>query len=171
MADLITTAIPFLALAVSAGSLAVAVLAYRRAGASERVIAWVELTTTSQADWYLATIHVKNPSRLQINLTKLLVELPDFRIADYESVLNDDGAGNRFLPDKFEPKELCIGMPCSTRGNIAIKPDDAASIPFLLYQPSFSRRKHVKIGIMWQTMESNPKFKTLWTKTRTRSDF
>jgi hypothetical protein len=171
MADLMTTAIPFLALAVSAGSLAVAVLAYRRAGASERVIAWLELVKTTQAEWYVATMHVKNPSRLQINLTKLMVEIPDFRIADYESVLKDDGHGNRILPDRFEPSELCIGMPCSARGSIAIKPDEAASIPSLFYQPSFSRRKHVKIGIAWQTMESKPKFKALWTKTRTRSDF
>jgi hypothetical protein len=168
LAEVMPSVLPLLALAISAGSLLVSTLAYRRAGASEKVIAWLELAPTTQHEWTLATMHVKNPSRLQIKLSKLIVKLPDFRMADYESVLEDDGRGNRILPKEFSPKEHYISMPCAGR---TIANDSTASLSFLLFQPSFSRKKYVTVGVMWQTMESRPKFKTIWTKVRTRSDF
>jgi hypothetical protein len=169
--DWVVPGISGLALAVSITSTIISALAYRRAGASERVRAWLGLQRTSRTDWMLATMHVINASRVQIKLHKFIIEVaPDFKMGDYESVVMDDGSGNRTLPKEFEVKELCIAMPCSSKGDIVVPTNGTVDVPFLIYQASFSRKSKVHVGIMYMTMEEKPSFKTIQTVARTRSE-
>jgi hypothetical protein len=167
----LASVVSILALAVSLASTFIAGLAYRRAGKAERVVAWLELSHTTRAEWLLATMHVKNPSRFQIELTKLAIEVtPDFRMGDYEAALIDDGSGNRILPKDFEVKDHYIAMPCSPRGNIIVPINDTASVKFLIYQASFSRKFKVKVGVMYKTREEKPRGKIIWTFGQIRSN-
>lgn len=170
--DWLGSTIAILALAVSTGSLVIAALAYRRAGLAEHVIAWLELTQSSRSDWLIATMQVRNPSRLKIKLVKLMIEVrPDFRLADYEAALVDDGAGKRVLPKDFNVKDQYLAMPCSWSGSSIIVPiSGTAAYPFLIYHASFSRRAKVHVGLMFETMEPKPKFKIINTVGRIRSD-
>lgn len=169
--DWIASIVSILALAVSLASAVFSGLAYRRAGAAERVVAWLELSRTTRNEWLLATMHVKNPSLLQIRLVKLMIEVtPDFKMGDYEASLIDDGAGNRVLPKDFEVKDHYIAMPCSSRGKIVVPIDDTASVRFLIYQASFSRKSKVRVGVMFETMEPKPRFKVIQTSAQIRSE-
>jgi hypothetical protein len=57
-------------------------------------------------------------------------------------------------------------MPCSG----VIPSDETASVRFLLYQASFSRKSKVRISVMYQTMEPKSRFKIIKTVARTRSE-
>lgn len=167
----IAVLVSILALAVSIASAVISWLAYRRAGASERVVGWLELRGTTQPHWMLAIMHVKNPSRLQVKLIKFMIEVaPDFKMGDYDASLVDDGSGNRILPKDFVVKDHCIAMPCSSKGDIVLPVNDTVSVPFLIYQASFSRKSKVRVGVMFETMEPEPKFKTIQTVGRIRSE-
>jgi hypothetical protein len=159
--------VPILALAISLASVVISSLAYRRAGVAERVVAWLELSPTPRSDWFLATMHVKNPSHLQIKLTRLITEVtPDFKIANYGASLVTSAAGERLLPKDFEVKEYYIAMNCST----VVPSDGTGSVRFLIYQASFSRKSKVRIRLMYQTMEPKPRFKIIEAVARTRSE-
>jgi hypothetical protein len=170
-ADWLAPVVSILALAVSLTSAVISGLAYRRAGAAERVVAWLELSRTTRREWMLATMRVKNPSRIQIKLVKLIIEVtPDFKMADYEASLADDGAGNRILPKEFEVKDHYVAMACSSQGKIVVPINDTASVRFLIYQASFSRKSKVHVGVMFETMEAKPRFKIIWTVAQIRSE-
>jgi hypothetical protein len=160
--------VSILALAVSLASAVFSGLAYRRAGAAKRVVAWLELSRTTRSEWLLATMHVKNPSLLQIKLVKLIIEVtPDFKMGDYYASLIDDGLGNRILPKDFEVKDHYISMPC---GNVVVPINETASFRFLIYQASFSRKSKVRVGVMFETMEAKPRFKIIQTSAQIRSE-
>ena len=169
--DWIASVVSILALVVSLTSAVISGLAYRRAGVAERVVAWLELSRTTRPEWMLATMRVKNPSRLQIKLAKLMIEVtPDFKMGDYEALLINDGFGNRILPKDFEVKDHYIAMPCSSKGKIVVPINDTVSVRFLIYQASFSRKSKVHVGLMYETMEAKPKFKTIQTSGQIRSE-
>jgi hypothetical protein len=167
----IAIAVSILALTVSLAGAVISGLAYRRVVAAEQVAAWLEVSGTTRPEWMLATMHVKNPSRLQIKLVKLMIEVtPDFKMGDYEASLATNSLGERFLPKDFEVKEHCIAMPCSSQGKIVVPVGGTASVRFLIYQASFSRKSKVQIGLMFETMEATPRFKTIQTTARVRSE-
>jgi len=169
--DWMAPIVSILALAVSLASAVFSGLAYRRAGKAERVVAWLELRGTTRPEWMLATMHVKNPSRLEIKLMKFMIEVtPDFKMGDYEASLIDDGLGNRILPKDFVVKDHYVAMPCSSKGKIVVPINETASVPFLIYQASFSRKSKVHVGVMFETMDAKPKFVTIQTVAQIRSE-
>jgi hypothetical protein len=169
--DWIAPVVSILAVALSLASVVISALAYRRAGAAERVVAWLELRRTTRSEWMLATMHVKNPSRLQIELVKLMIEVtPDFKMGDYEASLTDDGSGNRILPKDFEVKDHYIAMPCSSQGKIVVPINETATVRFLIYQASFSRKSRVHVGVMFKTLDAKPKSDIIWAVAQIRSE-
>jgi hypothetical protein len=169
--DWLASAISISALLVSSGSLIVSWLAYRRVRAADRIVAWLELARSPRSDWLIATMHVRNPSRVKIQLVKLICEArPDFRLADHEAALVTQPDGTRILPKDFVVKDHYLAMPCSSDSSITVPIDGTISFPFLIYHASFSRRPKVHIGLMYQTMEAKPKFKIIKTVARIRGN-
>jgi hypothetical protein len=116
-------------------------------------------------------MHVRNPSRVKIQLVKLICEArPDFRLADHEAALVTQPDGTRILPKDFVVKDHYLAMPCSSDSSITVPIDGTISFPFLIYHASFSRRPKVHIGLMYQTMEAKPKFKIIKTVARIRGN-
>jgi hypothetical protein len=167
----IAIAVSILALTVSLAGAVISGLAYRRVVAAEQVLAWLEVSRTTRPEWILAIMHVKNPSRLQIKLFKLMIEVtPDFKMGNYEAALVTDPHGQRILPKDFEVKDHYVAMACSSQGKIVVPIGGTASVPFLIYQASFSRKSTVDIGLMFETMEAKPRFQTIQTTARVRRE-
>ena len=168
--DWLTGTTAILALAISTGSLIVSALAYRRAGASERVNAWIEIGRSDQPEWMIGTLHVQNRSREKIVLNKLFVQaFPDFHLANYYEALVTTDSGERTLPKRFDGLELYIGMPISPP--VSILPSESKAYQFLLHHASYSRLAKVKVGLIFESLTPKPSFRTITMVARTRSQF
>jgi hypothetical protein len=65
-----------LALVISLRSLYISKRTERRAIDAEKVTAWIELFATGSLEWLVAKLSVKNPSRNDIKVQKIAIELP-----------------------------------------------------------------------------------------------
>lgn len=164
----ISNSIALLALGVSACSLYVSWTQARRAKNAEKITGWIDLEGTASRELFVATLNIKNPSSYDIKLEKLAIDLPDYRLADFDKACIDDGGGGRVLPSEISSPELCLVMP-SPKKLIASGEDD--HIKFLIFQPSHSARKSTEIAVMYWTMEPKPKLRQLRLKVKTRPDF
>jgi hypothetical protein len=70
VSDWISNIISGVALGLSACSLYIARRADRRAADVTKITAWIELRSTRDKEWHLATVHIKNPSRNNIKGSK-----------------------------------------------------------------------------------------------------
>jgi hypothetical protein len=160
-----------LALVISLRSLYVSRRTERRAIDAEAVTAWIELFSTGSADWFLAKLNVKNPSRNDIKVKKITIDIPDFRLADYDHALVDDGLGNRILPKQIVVKDHCIGMPLSSRGDLLVQSGETGNGQFLIHHPAYSQRRSTKVNVHYQTMEPVPQWRSITVFLKIRPDF
>jgi hypothetical protein len=131
----------------------VSLLAYRRAGAAEKPIVWIELAGSPRPDWFIATIFIRNGSSIVFHAEKLMASLPEFYLGDYSKALQTDPSGKRALPRDFAVPELYVAMSC----NFDIPPGSTSSFMFLIFKASFSRALKTKVKVMIHTKEANPK--------------
>jgi hypothetical protein len=156
--------VPFFALLISSASLVVSLLAYRRAGAAEKPIVWIELASSPRPDWFIATIFIRNPSSKTLQAEKLIVFLPEFYLGDYSKALQTDPSGKRSLPRDFDVANRYVAMSC----NFDIPPGSTSSFMFLIYQAPFSRALKTKVRVMVHTKEANPKTRIIGAVARFR---
>lgn len=166
MPSWITALIAFLALVVSLSSFFVSWRMSRRTINAESVTAWIELHSTENTEWYLATLTVKNPSHCDIRVQKLGIDLPDFRLGDLDEASVDDGLGNRILPKVFAVKNHYAAMSFA----LVVGAGETSKGKILIYQPARSRKRHARVSVMYWTMEPKPKWRILPVTVRTRPD-
>jgi hypothetical protein len=156
--------VPLFALLISAASLVVSLLAYRRAGAADKPIVWIELAISPRPDWFIATIFIRNPSSKTLHAQKLMVTPPEFFLGDYARALQTEPDGKRALPPDLDVADRFVAMPCE----IDIPPGTTASFRFLLFKALFSRALKTKVRVMIHTKEANPKIQIFRTTVRFR---
>jgi hypothetical protein len=162
MLDWIRDVFSGLALCVSALSL---YISWRTAQKSN-VSAWVDIVPAQEREWHLATLTVKNPSHLDIAVKKVGISLPDFRLADMNDVLVDDGYGNRVLPAtiKFNPQSLLLSF-----DSLTVAAGGTTTKQFLIFQPAHSAKKMAIVTVAYSTKEPKPKWRSLPVRVVTRS--
>jgi len=159
-----------LSLYVSGRSLHISRRTAQRAIDAEEVTAWIELQATGSSEWRLANLGVKNPSRNDIKIQKISIDIPDFRLTYLEDACVDDGKGNQVLPKNIEVNTHSIGMPLSKLGNVAVPSGETTQAKFLIYQPAHSQRRQTKVNVMYWTMEPVRQWRTVRVTVQTRSD-
>jgi hypothetical protein len=167
MPDWIGIAISGVALCVSAYSLFIARRTAQRAIDAEKVSAWIEIAKSSDKEWFVCTVHVKNPSRHDIKLEKLSVDLPDFRIADVWAAYETSSSGEVVLKQKveIEPKDLILPL------SLTIKTGETKEKTFCLYQPAHSQQKSTKVNVMYWTLEPVQQWRSLPVTVEIRTGF
>jgi hypothetical protein len=156
--------VPLFALLISAASLVVSFLAYRRAGAAEKPIVWVELASSPRPDWFIGTIFIRNPSGKMLQAEKLMITPPEFYLSDYAKALQTEPNGERALPRDFDVGGLFIAMPC----NFNVGPGSTSSFTFLIYKALFSRALKTEVRVMIHTKEASPKTRIIRAVVRFR---
>lgn len=167
MSNVVSNGIALLALIVSGVSLYVSWLNYSRAAEAERVTGWIEIKRTYTPGWFLGLIRLTNPSRSPISVEKLTIDLPDFRLGDFSSAYEDDGAGNRTLRADLDSLPQFLAMPIKRR----VEPGESVDLQFLVFQPIHSRRTGSKVTVGYIVMAPTPRSRTLPFSITTRASF
>lgn len=147
------------ALIVAGLSLLVSWLNYRRLSAAERVTAWIDLKQHGTSEYSLATLNVKNPSGISIKLTKLAIDVPDFRLAGVDEASIEDGYGNIVLPSKIRLESPVTGLFLSEP--MVIASSETKTFKFLIFQPAHNSKRSTGVRVMYSTMEPKPKWRIL----------
>jgi hypothetical protein len=156
-----------LALIVSGLSLFISWRTAQRTKAEKAVNAWVDLHR-AHPEWWLATLNVKNNSYLGIEIEKLTIDLPDYRLGDLSKVnAKTDGYGN-------PTGEVTIGPNAGSYSAMpfahTVAAGDTLTAKFLLYQPAHSRRKGTVVTVRYWTLEPKKQWRGVPVKVKTRSD-
>lgn len=136
-----------LALIVASLSLYTSWSTARRATAEKAVNAWITLTR-SGTEWWLATLNVKNGSHLGIEIEKLGVDLPDYRLGDPSQAKQITAADGTPTGMDIADVDHCLAM--AFKFNVAA--GEALQCNFLLHQPAHSQRKSAKVNVMYWTL-------------------
>ena len=154
-----------LALLVASVSLYISWSTARSAKAEKAVNAWITLARSS-SEWWLATLNVKNGSHLDIEIEKLGVDLPDYRLGELsqaKQITAPDGTPAGF---DMAGVDHCLAMAFKS----TVTAGETLQRKFFLYQPAHSRRKSVKVSVMYWTLEPKRRWRILPVGVRTRSD-
>jgi hypothetical protein len=154
-----------LALVVAGLSLYISWGTARRAKAEKAVNAWITLTRPS-TEWWLATLNVKNGSHLGIEIAKLSVKLPDYRLGDLSQTKQITALDGTPTSIDMAGVDHCLAMPFK----FTVAAGETLQRNFLLYQPSHSRRKSTKVSVMYETLEPERRWRILPVVVQTRSD-
>jgi hypothetical protein len=155
-----------LALIVSSLSLYISWSTARRAKAEKAVNAWITLTRPG-TEWWLATLNVKNGSHLGIEIEKLAVDLPDYRLGDLAQ------AKQITAPDGTPPGidmagvDHCLAMPFK----FTVAAGETLQREFLLHQPAHSSRKSTKVSVMYWTLEPKRRWRILPVIVQTEANY
>jgi len=154
-----------LALVVASLSLYISWSTARQAKAEKAVNAWITLTRPS-TEWWLATLNVKNGSHLGIEIEKLGVDLPDYRLGSIwqtKPITAPDGSPSGL---DLAAVDHCLAMPfkCTVAAGETMQQN------FLLHQPAHSQRKSAKVSVMYWTLEPKRRWRILPVVAQTRSD-
>jgi len=117
-------------------------------------------------EWWQAKLNVENHSHLGIDIEKLTVGMPDYRLgiwSDAKWVVSP--GGNTTLLD-IEKVAHHLAMPFK----FTVAAGETLQGDFLLHQPAHSRRKSVKVSVMYWTLEPKRKWRILPVTVKTRSD-
>ena len=167
--DWTSTALSFAALIVSGLSFYVSWRNYRRLANAERVTAWIELKRHG-TEWSLATLSVKNPSSVGIKVSKIVIDIPDFRVAGIDEASIEDGYGNITLPSKITLESPVTGLQLPDPGTM-VASGETKAIRFLIFQPSHNRKRSTNVRVMYWTMEPKPKWRILPVTVTMRSAY
>ena len=154
-----------LALVVASLSLYISWSTARRAKAEKAVNAWITLTRPGP-DWWLATLNVKNGSHLGIEIEKLGVDPPDYRLGDLSQAKQITAPDGTPTGIDMAGVDHCLAM--SFKFTVAA--GETLQRKFLLHQPAHSRRKSTKVSVMYWTLEPKRQWCILPVMVRTRSD-
>jgi hypothetical protein len=155
-----------LALVIASLSLLISWSTARRAKAEKSVNAWITISRES-AEWWLGTLNVKNGSHLGIEIEKLTVGLPDYRLGDIfqtKPLKSPDGAPTGMIDMASVAHHLAMPF------KFTVAAGETLQRNFLLYQPAHSRRKTAKVSVMYSTLEPKSRWCGLPVMVRTRSD-
>jgi hypothetical protein len=154
-----------LALVVASVSLYISWSSTRRAKAEKAVNAWITLAR-SGAEWWLATLNVKNGSHLDIDIEKLAVDLPDYRLGDLSQAKQITAPDSTPTGIDMGGVDHCLAM--SFKFTVAA--GETLQRQFLLHQPAHSPRKSTKVKVMYWTLEPKRRWRILPVMVKTRSD-
>jgi hypothetical protein len=154
-----------LALIVSGLSLFISWRTSQRAKAEKAVNAWIVLARAN-AEWWQAKLKVENKSHLGIELEKLTVDLPDYRLGDWSEVKWAVPPGGSTPMLDIPNVDHHLAMPFK----FTVAAGETFEGSFLLHQPSHSRRKFARSGVMYWTLEPSKRWCALPVMVRTRSD-
>jgi hypothetical protein len=154
-----------LALVVASFSLYISWSTARRAKAEKAVNAWITHTRAG-AEWWLATLNVKNGSHLGIEIEKVAVDPPDYRLGSLwqtKPITAPDGTASGL---DTAAVEHCLAMPFKC----TVAAGETMQHNFLLHQPAHSLRKSAKVSVMYWTLEPKRRWRILPVMVQTRSD-
>jgi hypothetical protein len=154
-----------LALVIASLSLSISWSTARRAKAEKAVNAWVTLSRAG-AEWWLGTLNVKNGSHLSIEIGKLAVKLPDYRLADLSQAKQIIAPDGTMTGIDLAGVDHCLAMPFK----FTVAAGGTLQRNFLLHQPARSRRKSTKVSVMYSTLEPRSRWRILPVMVKTRSD-
>jgi hypothetical protein len=164
--DQVRDSISALALLVSAISLFISYRMSQRTKAEKAVNAWIELTP-STSEWWLGTLNVRNHSHIDIAIEKLGVEPPDFLIGDLSKAQVRAAPDGSTTEVKIGPDAQYLAGPFK----LSVPAGETRDGKFMLYQPTYSRRKGTKVRVMYWTLEPKRRWCILPVAVRTRGDF
>src|SRR3981081_2371268 len=124
-----------LALVVAILSLCTSWSTARRAKAEKTVNAWITLTRPG-TEWWLATLNVKNGSHLGIEIEKLGVDLPDYRLRDLSQAKHVTVPDGTPTGIDMAGVDHCLAMPFK----FTVAAGETLQRNFLLHQPAHSQR-------------------------------
>jgi hypothetical protein len=155
-----------LALVVASLSLFISWRTSQRAKAEKAVNVWIGIQR-SHPEWWLATLNVENNSHLGIEIEKLGVDLPDYRLGDLSKAKQIVGPDFR-ITGKIDTTALDhhLAMPFK----FTVSAGETLQRKFLLHQPAHSRRKSTKVKVMYWTLQPKRRWRILPVIVRTRSD-
>jgi hypothetical protein len=145
-----------LALIVSSLSLHISRGTARRAKAEKSVNVWIDIQP-AQSGWWVATLNVENNSHLGIEIEKLGVDLPDYRLGDVSKaklIVAPDGTPTGLVTTAIDHH---LAMPF--RFNVTA--GDKQQRKFLLHQPAHCRRKSAKVSVMYWMLEPKRRWRIL----------
>lgn len=154
-----------LALVIASLSLLISWSTARRTKAEKAVNAWITLAR-SGAEWWLATLNVKNGSHLGIEIEKLGVDLPDYRLVDLSQAKQITALDGTPTAIDMAGVDYCLAMPFK----FTVAAGETLQRNFVLHQPAHSRRKSAKISVMYWTLEPKRRWRILPVIVKTRSD-
>jgi hypothetical protein len=153
-----------LALLISSLGFVVSFISYRRVSKLEQPLAWVEIESIGVQDCWRASIHLSNPTRQVLKLTKVSTPIKrvpidarqDFILGDYQEALsecgNDLGKLGAVLGGK--DRHLSISLPADHE---AIQPGATGVFRFLLFRGRLSTARKAKFSIHYVSMEETAK--------------
>jgi hypothetical protein len=156
-----------LALGVSIFSLAVTLFMAWRTAAAERPLAWVKLEPTEKADCWLATIHLRNRSKLDLRAHSVWVPITagpvtrkqDFWMLDYGKELTTAQDGKRVILDSLD--HLDRHLKVSFERSAPVQPGDTGAVSVLLIRSGLSAATIVKMSFCMEEMKPRPRLKTM----------
>jgi hypothetical protein len=154
-----------LALVVASLSLYTSWSTARRAKAEKAVNAWITLTRAG-TEWWLATLNVKNGSHLGIEIEKLGVDLPDYRLGDLSQAKQITAPDGTPTEIDMAGVDHCLAMPFK----FTVAAGETLQRNFLLHQPAHSQRKSAEVNAMYWTLEPKRRWRILPVMVQTRSD-
>ncbi|MCK1636497.1 hypothetical protein IVA95_02550 [Bradyrhizobium sp. 157] len=154
-----------LALIVSSLSLYISWNTARRAKAEKAVNAWITITRPDP-EWWLATLNLKNGSHLGIEIEKLGVDLPDYRLGDLSQAKQITAPDGKPTGIDMAGVDHCLAMPFK----FSVAAGETLQRNFLLHQPAHSRRKSAEVSVMYWTLEPKRRWRILPVMVQTRSD-
>ncbi|MET3842244.1 hypothetical protein [Bradyrhizobium sp. OAE829] len=148
-----------LALIVAGLSLYISWSTARQTRAEKSVNAWITLARLN-TEWWIATLNVKNASPLGIQIEKLGVDPPDYRLAH----LSEGNAEGTSLDLSIMVQGFALAF------DLNVPPGETLERKFLLYQPAHSRRISTNVTVMYWTLEAKQRWVLLRVKVQTRSN-
>jgi hypothetical protein len=112
-------------------------------------------------------LNVRNGSHLGIEIEKLSVDLPDFRLGDLsqaKQISAPDGTVTGMIDMGGVAHHLAMPFKCTVAAGETLQRN------FLLYQPAHSRRKSTKVSVRYWTLEPKRRWRGLPVMVKTRSD-
>lgn len=154
-----------LALVVASLSLLISWRTSQRVKAENAVNVWIDFQL-AQPEWWVATLNVENNSHLGIEVEKLSVDLPDYRLGDVSKaklIVAPDGTPTGLVTTAIDHH---LAMPFKFN----VTAGDTQQRKFLLHQPAHSRRKSAKVRVMYWTLEPKRRRRILQVIVKTRSN-
>jgi hypothetical protein len=154
-----------LALLVASLSLYISWSTARSAKAEKAVNAWIGVENL-HPEWWLATLNAENNSHLGIEIEKLSVDLPDYRLGDFSDAKWIVTPAGKITGLDTTTLEHHLAMPLK----FVVASGETLQRKFLLYQPAHSQRKSTKVSVMYWTLEPKRQWRILPVIVKTRSD-
>jgi hypothetical protein len=138
-----------------------------RTAAAERPHAWVKLEFTGKADCWLATIHLRNPTKFDLRAHSVWVptgavpvtKKQDFWMLDYGKGLTTAPDGRRVILESFDHLERHFKV--TFERNAPVRPGDTGAVSVLLIRSGSSAAARVEMSFCFEVLKPRPRLKTV----------